>query len=139
MKINNVAKVLVLDDQGKVLLLKRSTLDSYAAGRFDYPGGGIDEGEGPDAAASRELKEEAGLEVPTKDLKLIFAGTVKDDKVNASVNRLFYACRVQNQTVSLSHEHSEHLWVSIDEVLEMFPHWFYGKAIEYAREYDLLP
>lgn len=50
---------------GKVLLLKHKKLGLWLA-----PGGHIDEGETPDQAAMRELKEEAGLEadfvVPTR-------------------------------------------------------------------------
>jgi len=43
--------------EGKVLLLKHKKLGLWLA-----PGGHIDEGETPDEAALRELKEEAGLD-----------------------------------------------------------------------------
>ncbi|MDE2143958.1 MAG: NUDIX domain-containing protein, partial [Elusimicrobia bacterium] len=43
--------------EGKVLLIKHKKLGLWLA-----PGGHIDEGETPDEAALRELKEETGLE-----------------------------------------------------------------------------
>lgn len=52
-------------DTGRVLMIQR-TLDPEdpAAGRWEFPGGHIDEGETPKAAAVREWEEETGLAFP---------------------------------------------------------------------------
>jgi ADP-ribose pyrophosphatase YjhB (NUDIX family) len=55
------ASALVLDDEGRVLLARRA-LDPDA-GKWDTPGGFIEEGEGPLDALRRELREETGLDV----------------------------------------------------------------------------
>lgn len=48
--------VLLTDEDDKVLLLKASYLDQW-----QFPGGGMDPGEGPAECAARELWEETGL------------------------------------------------------------------------------
>jgi 8-oxo-dGTP diphosphatase len=51
----------VLERDGKVLLGRRA--NDPGAGRWDLPGGFIDEGENALAALRRELREETGLEI----------------------------------------------------------------------------
>jgi SPP1 gp7 family putative phage head morphogenesis protein len=53
------------DDTGRVLLLQRSTADpdDPAAGMWEFPGGQIEDGEQPVAAAKREWEEETGAEL----------------------------------------------------------------------------
>jgi len=52
-------------DTGRVLMIQR-TLDPEdpAAGRWEFPGGHIEDGEAPEAAAVREWGEETGLTLP---------------------------------------------------------------------------
>lgn len=137
--LQNVAKVLVLNGSDEALLLTRSRTDGYAAGRLDYPGGGVDPGESLQQAAAREVLEEVGLVVLPESLQLLHAATVYDDKKSLSINRLFFTCRVTDPVIQLSHEHSEFKWVPVTEVAEVFPHWFYGAAVTYALEHKLLP
>ncbi|OIO25078.1 hypothetical protein AUJ14_04970 [Candidatus Micrarchaeota archaeon CG1_02_55_22] len=51
---------MVLDGNNRVLLLHRNTPQRK---QWEVPGGKIESGETPDAAAIRELKEETGLDV----------------------------------------------------------------------------
>lgn len=46
---------------GRVLLLKRAETAQDAPGTWGFPGGGIEPGETPEAAARRELQEECGV------------------------------------------------------------------------------
>jgi 8-oxo-dGTP diphosphatase len=46
--------------QGKLLVSRRAE-GSHLAGHWEFPGGKIESGEDPAAAAQRELKEETGL------------------------------------------------------------------------------
>jgi len=51
---------LCVDDGGRILLARLSALE-VDVGAWTMPGGGIEFGEHPDAAAIRELEEETGL------------------------------------------------------------------------------
>jgi 8-oxo-dGTP diphosphatase len=46
---------------GKILLLKRLETKKFLPGYYDLPGGKVEEGEDPNTAILRELKEETGL------------------------------------------------------------------------------
>lgn len=53
------------EDTGRVLMLQRALSDDDpAGGTWEFPGGGIDDGETPLDAAYREFSEETGLAVP---------------------------------------------------------------------------
>jgi ADP-ribose pyrophosphatase YjhB (NUDIX family) len=54
------AKVMVFNGAGELLLIRNSYGPTHL---FVLPGGGINRGEMPEAAAAREVKEEVGLEV----------------------------------------------------------------------------
>ncbi|WP_323636931.1 NUDIX domain-containing protein [Pectobacterium polaris] len=53
----------IVRDGNHVLMLRRANT-GYADGKWSFPAGHVDEGESLTAAASRELKEETGLNAP---------------------------------------------------------------------------
>jgi 8-oxo-dGTP diphosphatase len=57
-----VAAVALIDVDGRVLLAQRPPGKSMA-GQWEFPGGKLDEGETPEDALVRELKEELGIDV----------------------------------------------------------------------------
>lgn len=62
------ARVLLLDAQDRVLLVRGHDVDQPERSWWFTVGGGIDAGETPEQAAVRELAEETGLQIAEEDL-----------------------------------------------------------------------
>lgn len=67
-RFRRAARVLVIDDEGRALLVRGHDLDQPERSWWFTVGGGIDPGESAREAAARELREETGLEVAPDDL-----------------------------------------------------------------------
>ena len=63
---------LCVDDAGRILLARLSALE-VDVGAWTMPGGGVEFGEHPDAAAIRELEEETGLRGEIEGVAGIFS------------------------------------------------------------------
>ncbi len=101
--------VIIADNLGRILILKRSSKDESCPGLWDLPGGGVEKNETLQEAVKREVAEESGLKVkPESDYFYIYHYPKKIDK---------YAFRstLIGGEVLLSKEHTEFKWISKDE------------------------
>ena len=79
MTIVLVSAVALVDPDGRVLLAQRPNGKSMA-GLWEFPGGKVEDGEAPEAALIRELREELGIETWESCLApLTFASHAYDD------------------------------------------------------------
>jgi 8-oxo-dGTP diphosphatase len=62
-----VVAAALIDADGRVLLARRPA-HKELGGLWEFPGGKVHDGETPEAALIRELKEELGIDVPAKCL-----------------------------------------------------------------------
>ena len=84
----------------KVYLVRRDHANSpECIGKFEFPGGLIEDGETPEEAIVRELKEE--LEVNIKPLKLLHAQINSYSKSEPYLV-LFYLCKLIDENQSLT-------------------------------------
>lgn len=103
------AAVLILDEQNRLLMLKRSDI-----GRWGIPGGAMELGEFVENAAKREALEETGLEIGEMSLFGVFSGPELyykypggDEVYNVSI---VYVSHDWRGEIKLNHEHSEWKW-----------------------------
>ncbi|MFT3988006.1 (deoxy)nucleoside triphosphate pyrophosphohydrolase [Aestuariivirga sp.] len=79
MRIVLVAAVALVDKDGRVLLSKRPE-GKQLGGLWEFPGGKVEQGERPEAALIRELKEELAIDVAESCLApLTFASHPYED------------------------------------------------------------
>jgi 8-oxo-dGTP diphosphatase len=100
-------RAVILDEQGRCLLLRRSPTNKHFVGQWEWPGGKADAGEAFDAALRREVREETGLEV--EPVGVVGAVGFEVDKVQVAV--LCMEARLTGGELALSHEHDQHAWV----------------------------
>ena len=85
-----VSAVALIDADGRVLMAKRPEGKSLA-GLWEFPGGKVEEGERPETALIRELKEELGIDVTESCLApLTFASHAYE---NFHILMPLYVCR----------------------------------------------
>lgn len=94
------AVVVILDGDNKVLIMRRTPGDYWAAGQWGFPGGKLEPGETPQQAAIRETKEESNLTVT--DLKEV--------KLDVKDALALYYTRTYSGTVKLDFEHTDFVW-----------------------------
>lgn len=139
MRSKTIAKVVVLNAAGHILLLRRSNTDKRRPGTWDFPGGGIEPGEEITAGVARELYEEAGISVSVKDLVLVYAATESWEPADESITRLLFVTHLAHEaTITLSFEHDDSKWADTATALRDFPHPFYSTGLKYAQAHDLL-
>ena len=74
-----VSAVALIDPDGRVLLAQRPA-GKPMAGLWEFPGGKVEQGETPEAALIRELREELGIDTHASCLApLTFASHAYDD------------------------------------------------------------
>lgn len=95
----------ILEQDGKVLIAKRK-MGLSNAGRWEFPGGRLEVGEGPEAALRREMSEEFGIRVQVLDLVGSNRHTYPDKKVEL----MAYRAKLLTSDLVL-HEHDEIRWV----------------------------
>ncbi len=108
------ALAVIVNEDNKILLLKRSDYpDQWQPEKWSLVGGSVEEGEEPDVACSREIKEETGLDID----KSKFIERVVIQRNPDSVEHI-YACRYDGEPtdIELNKEHSNYGWYDVAEM-----------------------
>jgi 8-oxo-dGTP pyrophosphatase MutT (NUDIX family) len=144
MQTHVVAKTLVFDTAGRVLVLVRSLDDRHRPGGYDLPGGKVEAGEDYLAGAMREAEEEAGLSLTAANMQLIFAAARTDYRQNVGGNInivwLGYAAVLPvDVPIRLSHEHASYEWLPVAEAEAKAQGTSAAAFLAYIRTNDLYP
>lgn len=103
----------LIENDNKVLLARRSTGDINVFGKWEFPGGKVEQDENEFDAIEREIKEEFELVIKAKEF-LINNVCKYPTKV---VDLRLYKCDYVSGEFNL-HDHSEYKWVDKEELLE---------------------
>ncbi len=128
--------VVAAGDDGRILLLRRS---AARGGFWQQVTGRIEEGEEPDEAARRELREETGADAEAVPLgyRHSFALDPHFNRVSPGslvlVEEMAYVARVPGGFAPrLSAEHAEHAWLGVDEAISRLRFAGLRKAVRLA-------
>ena len=95
---------------GKIFIAKRQMVGDMG-GRWEFPGGKIEEGESPETALAREIREELATEIEVGK----YIDTIEYDYPNFHLSMRCYECRVLSGKLELL-EHENAAWLTADNL-----------------------
>ncbi len=107
--------IVIINNEGKILALKRSALKKWYPAKWDIISGKFEENETPEECFKRELYEETGItEFILTEIKEPYIYS------EAGLQWLVHSflCKIDHNNIKLDAEHSEFKWMDIKELLE---------------------
>ena len=107
---------------GTYLLLRRAADRDAGGGTWECVTGRVAQGEGFEAALRRAVREELGVEVQLDYISgtsHCYRGAPTPENELVGIK---YACALDNRdTIRVSAEHSDHRWLTADEIVSLVP------------------
>ena len=113
--MKQVAKLIMIDDDDKYLLMHRSGHPTFG-GDPDLPGGTLEDGESPIETMVREVYEEAGVVVDKNKVQQLYVGV--DYSAHQTQYSLFMTKLSERPQITMSWEHSSYEWLPRADFLE---------------------
>lgn len=103
--------------QSKFLIVKRSETDDFLPNCWEFPGGGVEDGETISEALKREIKEEIGLDISSKYPQLIGISEefMNEDKTERYLQLNYKIVMDTEPNMTLSSEHVTYDWATKDD------------------------
>jgi len=119
-KVMVVPCVVILNGQGKVLVLRRGFKKRYP-GKWELPGGRLRFGESPRNAACRELREETGFKIDPKNMIAVDTYSYTYGNKRSAVQFVIplYVSKAEGEPVLTPEEHDDWCWMSLDEIKQL--------------------
>lgn len=109
--MKHVAKLILIDEDGRNLLLTRSKHPSFPYDP-DLPGGTLEKGEDPLRAVVREVAEETGIALNPKTVEKVYESNQYDE------NYTYYLYKARcdmHPAITISWEHSSFQWLAASD------------------------
>lgn len=103
----------LIENDNKIFLAKRSTGDVNVLGKWEFPGGKVEQDENEFDAIEREIKEEFELTIKARE----FITNNVCEYPTKVVDLRLYKCDYVSGEFNL-HDHSEYKWVDKEELLK---------------------
>ncbi len=113
--MKTVAKIIIRDNNSKILVLTRSSTHPIFANHLDFPGGEVELNENNKLAIVREAKEETGLILSLTKIKVLFNKKINDDLFYILYS---YSLNESDPRLIMSWEHSSYLWINQGQLLK---------------------
>lgn len=115
--ITSIVVGAAIIDQGKVLLLKRNAHEKVCPNLWELPSGKKNPLELTEHALIREVKEETNLEVIQAEPFYVFDYQIERPlDIRDSVQINFLTKVADPDTVKISHEHQEFIWLAKEDL-----------------------
>jgi len=117
-----ICPVAMIIEKNKILLLKRRDARHEFNNKWEFPGGGVNFGEGITQCLKREVKEETGLTIKIlEQLPQILMGTRKPTQGNYQVFLVVYICQktAGGKVKITDHESAGYRWCTLYEALKL--------------------
>ena len=113
--INVVAAIILKDspDGTKQVFATQRGYGDFKDG-WEFPGGKVEEGEAPEAALAREIREELATEIKVGD----YDDTIEYDYPNFHLSMRCYACTVISGKLELL-EHENAAWLTKENLMSV--------------------
>lgn len=110
----------LIKKKNAILLVQRTSNDSWDPGKWELPGGKIDTGQDLANALEREILEETGLFVKATDSTTFTESYVISTGKYAGLPYvvIVYKGKIIGGEVKLSHEHSDFCWCTKKDALD---------------------
>ena len=102
----------LIEKEGKYLIARRSTGDENVLGKWEFPGGKVQENETEEHAIEREIMEE--FEMDIQAIRFLTNNVCKYPK--KVIDLRLYECKYLSGEFHL-HDHSEYKFVDRDEII----------------------
>ncbi len=105
-------RVLLTDEDNKILILKRSTDSKTNPGKWEFPGGKVDQGESFDQALIREVYEETNLKISLEHV----VGISEQNLHLIRAVHIIMSGKIIEGNLTLSSEHEGYAWVFFENL-----------------------
>ena len=119
--LHNEVGIFIINDDGKVLLQKRSANKRFSPNKWGLCAGHVDAYESLETAALREIKEEVGLDLSLKELIPYGEREINISDSNSHITYFYYViCNKKAEEFVIQEEElSEVKWFNIGEIIIM--------------------
>lgn len=134
MKIELSSGAIIFKEEGRI---REYLILNYGAGHWDFAKGHVEEGEGPEDTAIREIEEETGIERLEfyPEFKENIDYTFRTRKYTVYKEVIFYLAKTDTKTVTLSFEHQGYEWLKYDDAIEKLTYKNAKQLLEKAENF----